>query len=540
MSETSATALAADDPLQEGERRPVSSEPILEAQAAGELFELARRIETLSARLVEQIKPFGRGDLARDLVTIQLNGAGMAETLRHLQPEAERKPFTGEPDVVRSRLRHDLRNRLTPVLGCCELWLDESDDSALRPLLSDLQRILEAGRQSLALIERHLAGSLTGSCRESNVRRLVAQALEKHSKEDARSALRGHILVADDHEANRTHLVARLTAEGHTVATAANGIEALAALGSDKFDVLLLDMLMPEMHGFEVLARMKAAAELRDISVIMISGLNDVDVVAPCIERGAEDYLPKPFNQVLLRARINACLEKKRLRDREASHLLQIERERQRADDLLNVILPHEIAEELKSTDTVKPRRHEEVAILFADIVGFTPYSDARPPEEVIHHLQEAVEAWEQIAAIHEVEKIKTIGDAFMAASGLLRPAENPVLNCLHCGLQMIDATRRVAGGWELRVGIHVGSVVAGKLGGRQFSFDLWGDTVNTAARMESHGRPGVITLSKPAWARVASSCASLGEAVVQEITVKGKGVMEVVRFQGHGKPGGC
>jgi class 3 adenylate cyclase len=248
-----------------------------------------------------------------------------------------------------------------------------------------------------------------------------------------------------------------------------------------------------------------------------------------CIEVGAEDYLCKPFDPVLLRARINACLEKKRLRDREVHYLEQIDQERRRSEELLHVILPAAIVAELKANDAVRPRRYEDVAVLFCDIVGFTPYCDRNRPEKVVPHLQRLIEAWEEIALRHQVEKIKTIGDAFMAAAGLLQPAENPVLNCVRCGLDMIAACRRLRVRWDVRVGVHVGPVVAGVIGRRQYLFDLWGDTVNTASRMESHGTPGAVTLSGAAWQRIAPFAE--GEALGL-FPVKGKGSVPIVRFE--------
>jgi class 3 adenylate cyclase len=128
------------------------------------------------------------------------------------------------------------------------------------------------------------------------------------------------------------------------------------------------------------------------------------------------------------------------------------------------------------------------------------------------------------------VEKIKTVGDAFLAAAGLLRrPADHPVLHCVRCGLEMIAAARALPVGWDARVGVHVGPVVAGVIGRRQFGFDLWGDTVNTAARMESHGVPGAVVLSGAAWAAVAGRCR--GEAL-GAVAVKGKGPMERFVFR--------
>src|SRR4029077_20166844 len=135
---------------------------------------------------------------------------------------------------------------------------------------------------------------------------------------------------------------------------------------------------------------------------------------------------PKPFQPVLLKARLGACLEKKRLRDREVGHLRRI-------DDLLNAILPPQIVRELTATGQVQPRRHDRVAVLFADIVGFTGYCEKRKPEEGVEHLRGLVETFEEAAVKHGVQKIKTIGDSFMAAAGLLEELENPVLPCVRC-----------------------------------------------------------------------------------------------------------
>jgi adenylate cyclase len=127
------------------------------------------------------------------------------------------------------------------------------------------------------------------------------------------------------------------------------------------------------------------------------------------------------------------------------------------------------------------------------------------------------------------VQKIKTIGDAFMAAAGLLRPSADPVLDCVRCGLAMIEAARALPPHWELRVGVHVGPVMAGVVGSRQYLFDLWGDTVNTAARVQVHGEPGAVTLTREAWACVEGRCRGTSRGAIE---VKGKGVMELVRVE--------
>ena len=149
------------------------------------------------------------------------------------------------------------------------------------------------------------------------------------------------LLVVDDIDDNRYTLTRRLNRQGYeNIAEAANGREALDALRAGSFDLVLLDVMMPEMNGYETLERIKTDPSMRDIPVIMISALDDMDSVIKCIKLGAEDYLPKPFNATLLQARVGASLEKKRMRDQEADHMSRLESERKRSDKLLNAILP--------------------------------------------------------------------------------------------------------------------------------------------------------------------------------------------------------
>ena len=200
----------------------------------------------------------------------------------------------------------------------------------------------------------------------------------------------------------------------------------------------------------------------------------------------------------------------------------------QRARDLLHVILPAPIVEELAATKSVQARRHDEVAVLFCDIVGFTSYCDGREPADIVAKLQLVIEAYENLTIRYGLQKIKTIGDCFMAAAGLTQPATNPVLNCLKCGIEMSELIGKIEPLWRVRVGIHVGSVMAGVLGNLQYQYDIWGDCVNTAARMESCGVGGAVTMSPEAYGRVMAvcDCESLGK-----IPVHGKHDIEIFRF---------
>jgi class 3 adenylate cyclase len=318
------------------------------------------------------------------------------------------------------------------------------------------------------------------------------------------------------------------------VFTAENGLTALTQIENRHFDLVLLDVMMPEMDGVEVLTHLKASEKWRDIPVIMISALTEIDSVVRCIELGAEDYLTKPFDPVLLRARIGAGLEKKRLRDREIHYLREIEAEQKRSDALLHVILPPEIVKELKETNAVKPREYADVSVLFSDVVQFTRFCDTHTPEEVLTNLQALIEAFEELSVTYGLQKIKTIGDAFMAVSGLMKPENAPVEKCVDCGFEMISAARRIPANWRIRIGVHVGPVMAGVVGHRQYLFDVWGDTVNTAQRIESHGSADHVCVSRAAWAQLKDDYR--GESM-GFVDVKGKGEMEIFRLLGRFPP---
>ena len=339
------------------------------------------------------------------------------------------------------------------------------------------------------------------------------------------------ILVVDDNEDNRYTLVRRLEREGYrNLATAVDGREALDRLAAGLFDLVLLDVMMPELDGIETLARIKADPGLRHVPVVMISAATDLERVVRCIELGADDYLPKPFNRVLLRARVGACLERKRLHDREASHLAEIEAQRRRADELLHVILPAPAVGELKASGAVRPRRHEDVVVLVADVVGFTAFCEGRPPEEVVANLDLLVRSFEDLTARHGLEKIKTTGDALLATAGLLVETGDPVMAALRCAAASVEAARGLPRPWALRAGVHVGPVVAGIVGRQKFSFDLWGDTVNVAARLAALGASPGVHLSPAAWERVRGRVRASSLGLVQ---VKGRGEMEVRRLDG-------
>lgn len=318
------------------------------------------------------------------------------------------------------------------------------------------------------------------------------------------------------------------TALGHHTYAVEDGAVAMDALLEHNIDLVLLDIEMPVLDGFGVLMAMRENPKLVDIPVIVISAVEDMDSIVRAIELGAQDFLPKNFEKVLFEARVESCLEQKRLTDQRAKNLSRIEEEKSRVDALLSATLPEAAIVELKATQQVKPKRHEGVVVLFADVVNFTQFCDRNPPELAVSRLQSLINGFEEITLAAGLEKIKTIGDAFMGTAGLLKPLDDPMRAASDCALQMVKAAPELTGGWQVRVGLHVGPVIAGVIGQQQHLYDLWGDTVNTAARITGVGEASTVSISAEVRDGIKGTAVSLGA-----VDVKGKQPLEVFRLHG-------
>jgi adenylate cyclase len=252
-----------------------------------------------------------------------------------------------------------------------------------------------------------------------------------------------------------------------------------------------------------------------------------LDSIVRCIEAGAEDYIPKPFDPVLLSARIDASLERKRLRDREQAFTVELQAEKSKSDALLLNILPASIVERMRQGEVAIADRFPEATILFSDLVGFTNLASRSSPGQIIDILNNLFSAFDALAKRLRLEKIKTIGDAYMVAGGL--PEEQPehAVAVAEMALRMIEEVHQVGTRFgetlEVRIGIHSGDVVAGIIGQHRFIYDVWGDTVNTASRLESSGLPNRIQISEATYHRVRDKfrCELRGP-----VEVKGKGTM--------------
>lgn len=475
------------------------------AHVAQQLAGPARAISEFQELLIDQVRALGLAHTIPDLERVgtaarQLNSLidslidGTAGYLRDAGSESQAK------------LRHDLRTPLNAIIGYSEMILEEAEERHERALEEDVRVMLAAAAELLAHVD-----AIAGLARTRDVEGLQpsdeaefdAAGLERaviKAAEDARSHDGGRILVVDDIGSNRNLLARRLQHDGHQVVVAESGSTALALLAEDDFDLILLDILMPDMNGIEVLSRLKGDRRSRHIPVIMISGLNEVGAVVRCIEAGADDYVLKPFNPILLRARINASLEKKRWVDREHEYLRRIEIEKMRADSLLYAMLPGQIVARLQAGEEVIADRFDEVTILFADIVGFSPIAARLPASDLVKRLDALFSVFDALADKHCVEKIKTIGDAYMAVCGVPEPADDHADRIVALGKSMLDSSKLLAWGkdsFRIRVGVHTGPVIAGLIGRHRCVYDVWGETVNIASRLESQGVADRIQISE-------------------------------------------
>lgn len=458
--------------------------------------------------VVEEAERLGLHAILADLGRILGAVRTLAELLDRLLDPAGMPDIASTDDlaIVEAKLRHDLRTPLNAIMGYSELILDECDSADLDALRPDIERVLTEARRLLSQLDSVVDFSRREADRIGNedADNLAADLMRAFQPVEGAPALRseiGRILVVDDNESNRDLLCRRLARDGHMVSHASSGRAALDMLADGEFDLVLLDLMMPDMNGYEVLTRLRADPGLREVRVIMISGIHETESIIRCVEAGAEDYLPKPCDPVLLRARISACLERKRWRDREHLYLTELKAEKERSEALLHNILPSPIVRRLNQGERAIADRLDEVSILFCDVVGFSAIASRMTAVHLVEYLTRVFTTFDRLTLDLGIEKIKTIGDAYMAAAGLPEPRPDHAEAVAELALGMLDATDRISQEagipLKVRIGIHTGPVVAGVIGTHKFIYDVWGDTVNLASRLESHGMPNRIHVSE-------------------------------------------
>ncbi|MCB0792765.1 MAG: response regulator [Flavobacteriales bacterium] len=324
------------------------------------------------------------------------------------------------------------------------------------------------------------------------------------------------VLIVDDSPESLTAMV-ELLGDAYRVKVAKNGAKALElAATAPQPDLILLDVMMPGMDGYEVCRRLKEDAHTQDIPVIFLTSLNDPSDEARGFELGAADYIAKPFEPVIFTARVRTQLE--------------LVHERKRTQSLLTNFLPPRVIQELMRTGTCKPEHVQELSLLFADLVGFTRITEQISKEGLLDGLSAMFSAFDAIMERHGGQRLKTIGDAYVGVVGLDHHIPDHADRAVQAGLDMIAHMRGLVKGtgpvWEVRIGVHTGSVIAGVVGESRYQYDIFGDDVNIAARVEAASEPMRLTVTAATRRRLSEQ----GLVITPRgmVDLKGKGQREL------------
>ena len=308
------------------------------------------------------------------------------------------------------------------------------------------------------------------------------------------------ILVIDDAPVNRWILEKILARQGFRVLSGATGRQGMDLCQRERPDLVLLDIMLPDTDGYTLCRQIKDDPVLDSIPVIFISSLNASEDILKGFEAGGVDYIPKPFQPAEVLARICTHLRLCSLQQDLEKQNQRLTEEKQKTENLLCHVLPARIARELTSTGRCRPRLFPETTVCFADIVGFTAAAAQMPPEELIRELNEIFTGFDRIMALQRCERIKTIGDAYLFACGVPEADEMHAVRAIRAAVDMLafleKRNSQTGRQWQIRVGMHSGPVVGGVVGTEKYLYDIFGDTVNVAARMEEMGQPMRINVS--------------------------------------------
>ncbi len=425
-------------------------------------------------------------------------------------------------NVADSGLRHDLRNLIGISQGYAEL-IREGDNQRSAKISNLLDKIILWSARSLAQLELSAKAGRTNGAAEA------LPATPDINQLDAT------ILIVDDEPANRDILSRHIRQLGLDTITCSSGEEAFQALKNQPVDLILLDLVMPDLGGHEVLARLKASTLWRAIPVIVISGMGDQGEVIRCIEAGADDYLQKPFNKTLLRARLLAGLDRKSWVDKERLLTAELEKNQNFIKNTFGRYLSSEIVSNLldRPDGLNMGGELQTVTILMADIRSFTTISEQLAPQSVVELLNNYLGAMADIIMAHRGTVDEFIGDAILAVFGA--PVSNPedAENAIRCALamqaEMASVNRRnVELGLPevtMGIGINTGEVVAGNIGSKKRAkYGVVGHAVNVTSRIEDQTLAGEVLVSQSTL-----DAAGIGVATGRALELQPKGISETV-----------
>ncbi len=329
-----------------------------------------------------------------------------------------------------------------------------------------------------------------------------------------------HILIVDDNLKNLQVVSSSLKEKSYKIAVALDGKSGLEIAEKNNIDLILLDIMMPDMSGFEVCKKLKKLEKTKGIPVIFLTAKTDTDDIVKGFQIGGADYIPKPFKKEELHTRVDNQIQLKLAKDRLKEALKM-------SDSLLLNTLPADVAEDLKKNGKSIPKEFKDVTVFVSDFVHFTDISLKMQPIKIIDELNEMYTVFDNIMEKHKCERIKTIGDAYLAVCGMPNSDTDHATKITDAAIEIRDYIEKRSKNaeikWQIRIGIHTGSVVGGIVGIKKYIYDIFGDTVNTAFRVEAASKPMQINISDGTYKLIKNEYNFI-ERPPEEI--KGKGMM--------------
>lgn len=313
-----------------------------------------------------------------------------------------------------------------------------------------------------------------------------------------------------------------------------NGKEAFSLIKKIKPDLIITDWNMPQLSGIELTVKIRKTPEISYIPVIMCTIRDSSENLQYAFSKGVSDYITKPFKKIEFIARVRSQLLLSQSYQTIIKQSEVIKAEKEKSDKLIRNILPESIANELKSHDSVKPKLYENVTVYFSDIVGFTGLTNTMDLVYLINELNDMFSAFDDIMKKYNCERIKTVGDAYIAVCGMHEPNKDHALNIINSAFEIIsylktrNSTNKIK--WEIRTGVHTGNLIGGVVGKSKYIYDIFGDTINITSRLEKLSKPMKILISSNTHNIVKSKIAADKKV---RLTVKGIGKMDAYFLNG-------
>jgi adenylate cyclase len=531
-----------------------------------ELSAPATAIMGYAEMLMDDAVQAGRVQFTDDLQRILDAGRTLHRLILSLLDPATMHRGDDNSDLAEFRrtLRHDLRTPINAIKGYGEMLREDAAGGSTETFIADLDKLLKEATLFLDRIDGLVTFSggdappPEGTARTADGTGSPASMVESlieavrpvaANEADLRTVIPSRILVVDDNASNRDLLSRRLQRQGHTVLEAEDGARALALVEKEALDLVLLDLMMPGISGYDVLARLKSDPRHRDIPIIMISALSELDSIVRCIEAGADDYLAKPFDPTLLRARVGASLERKRLHDQVVAQAADLARQaadlaawnktlEQRVADQLGEIermnglkrfLSPKVAELILSTgnENALESHRRDVTVVFCDLRGFTAFTESAEPEEVMGVLRDYHGCLGEL--IHEFEGTveRFAGDGIMIMFNDPIPIPEPSLRAVSMAVKMRERVAELSVKWRkaghelgFGMGIARGYATLGRIGFQgRYDYAAIGTVTNLAARLCAEARSGQILIDSKVQGSVEGA---IRTEPASELTLKG------------------